>query len=145
MNKKFIIIFIFVVGFSFAQVKRIQFSYDITGNQTQRVICPNCPAKNTNYLNEQTLLDKDLIQENNILYYPNPVREELYLKWKTIDNNDVISIEIYSMTGQQLKKIVDVKNEEINTINFSEYPSGYYNLMLVYSNGDKKDLKIVKK
>lgn len=143
MKKTLTFLVLFVFSFSFGQ-PRIQFFYDATGNQTKRVICGNCPAKNATYKNQETLTDSDLLEENKILYYPNPVLEELYVKWKNTEESQVTSVELYSMSGQQLNKITNLKDNELTKIGFTEYPTGYYIVVLVYSNGDKKDLKIVK-
>ena len=143
---KKILTFMLLVVFNLAsgQTKRIQFSYDSSGNQTRRKICLNCSAKNVVYKNEDTLKDEDLLEENKVFYYPNPVLEELYIKWKNTDSIQVTSVELYSINGQQLKKITDVKDSELEKISFRDYPTGYYIVVLVYSNGEKKDLKIVK-
>jgi len=147
MKNKFTFLFLFVFGLSFGQItqtKRIQFSYDTAGNQIQRVICTNCAAKNANYKNENDITDNDLQEENKVLYYPNPVLEELYIKCENIDDNKVLSIELYTMNGQLLKQFTVLNNDELAKINFRDYPAGYYNVLLKYSNGEKKDLKIIK-
>lgn len=147
MKNKITFLMLFIIGFSFGQspvIPRIKFTYDTAGNQTRRYICTSCAAKNTVYKNEETLKDADLLEENKVFYYPNPVLEELYVKWKNTDDSQVTSVELYSMNGQQLKKITEVKDSELVKISFMDYPTGYYIVVLVYSNGEKKDLKIVK-
>lgn len=142
MKKNFTILVLFVISLSFGQ--RIKFTYDAAGNQTIRAICGNCVAKNTNYKDERTVTDTDLLEEDKVLYYPNPVLEELYVKWKNTETTQVTSIELYSMSGQQLQLIRDVKEDELTKIKFTEYPTGYYIVVLVYSDGSKKELKIIK-
>jgi hypothetical protein len=147
MKNKILVLFLFAFGISFGQTNRIQFSYDEAGNQIQRKICPNCPAKNAtdaDYKNEETVTEKDMIEDEKVYYYPNPVREELYIKWKNTDGKELTEIKLYSMQGQELKRITDVKAIELAKIGFMDYPTGYYNIVLEYSNGEKKDLKIVK-
>lgn len=147
MKKTLTFLVLFVLGISYGQIpsaQRIKFSYDSAGNQTQRKICISCSAKNANYKDESTLADSDLLEENKVLYYPNPVLEELYVKWKNTEESQVTSVELYSMNGQQLNKITDVNDSELAKIGFTDYPTGYYIVVLVYSNGEKKDLKIVK-
>lgn len=78
-------------------------------------------------------------------YYPNPVREELYVKWKIETTKTVKSIEVYSMSGQILSSYSNLESTDITSVAFQSYPMGIYNLMLVYSNGETKTLKIVKK
>lgn len=146
--KNYLLFILFLVfGLSYSQ-KRILFSYDDAGNQTRRYIClGNCAAKNTtdsDYKNKETVMPDDMTVENDIKFYPNPVREELYLQWEIINENEVISIELYSMTGQSLMQNNLLTNLKTSTINFAGYPSGYYNIFFIYKNGDKKNLKIVK-
>lgn len=70
---------------SYSQNK-ILFEYDTAGNQIQRVLCINCEpgrgriAQNKKEITELT--SEDLIKTypgDLISYYPNPVKEELYL------------------------------------------------------------------
>lgn len=70
-------------------------------------------------------------------YYPNPVKDVLYLK-----NNEIIdSITIYNMIGQEMY------NERINNleseINFQKYPSGNYIIQINCGN-KKANYKIIK-
>ncbi|WP_395052092.1 T9SS type A sorting domain-containing protein [Flavobacterium sp.] len=123
---------------------RIQFSYDSAGNQTQRVICVNCASKNINYKDIESLVEKDLIIEDKVLYYPNPVLEELYIKLKSTEDITIASVELFSINGQLLfKHINEIDNETIK-IDFKNYPTGYYVVEILYSNGDKKNFKIIK-
>jgi hypothetical protein len=144
----------FVLSFalSHAQPKRIQFSYDTAGNQIQRMICMPCDARVANdtiatIKTPETLTESDLIRDNlykQISYYPNPVRQELYVKWVNEKANFVTEIELYSMSGQSVKKYKNLNQTDMATIAFQDYPQGFYNLVLVYSDGEKKTLKIVK-
>ena len=149
--KNFIyLLLLFTISNSFGQFNdRIRFSYDTVGNQTKREVCMGCLAKNvkdSDYKNAETVTEKDLIQEDvNLSYYPNPVREELYVKWKIETTKTVKSIEVYSMSGQILASYSNLESTDITSVAFQSYPMGIYNLMLVYSNGETKTLKIVKK
>jgi len=74
---------------------------------------------------------------NGLNYYPNPVKDVLYLK-----NNEIIdSITIYNMIGQEMY------NERINNleseINFQKYPSGNYIIQINCGN-KKANYKIIK-
>ena len=128
---------------------RIKFSYDSAGNQERRFICL-CSAKTSNdsiYKTIETIVEDDLIKDTQfeqISYYPNPVREELYVKWTNNIDNPVIALELYSLTGQLLRSYDNLKDVEKTSVAFQNYPLGYYNLLLVYADGDRKLLKIVK-
>jgi hypothetical protein len=48
------------------------------------------------------------------------------------------------MSGQMLKTQRNLEKNELNTVNFQNYPTGIYNLILVCYNGERKVLKIIK-
>jgi hypothetical protein len=123
--------------------KRVKFQYDDAGNQIERAVCTNCVAKNAVYKTSETITKNEMLEENEVLYYPNPVLEELYIKWGNNELKPLSTIELYSMNGQLLKTVL-VKNEDIIKISFTDYPTGYYNLLLIYGEGDKKSIKIIK-
>lgn len=133
---------------SFAQQKII-FGYDAAGNQTSRTLClTGCTAKPGKEIKEiEAITEEDLekfFSEDVISYYPNPVKEELYLKWELIDNNKVSSIAVYGINGQVLRTFSGT--EILNTLNisFQQYAAGIYMVALNYSNGDQKTIKIIK-
>lgn len=130
--------------------QRIIFSYDSAGNQTNRVICL-CGSRIANDTIQtktiETLTNEDLIKDeiyDQISYYPNPVLDELYVKWNNSDKSYVIKIELYNMNGQSLKSYSDLSRTQITTIPFHNYPNGMYHVVLIYNNGEKKTLKVVK-
>ncbi len=93
--------FILFILFGFSQFTsaqdRIIFSYDNAGNQITRSLCLQCTTlKNSPKPKEIIALKEEDLQkffpEDVISYYPNPVKEELYLKWELKDENLVNSI-----------------------------------------------------
>lgn len=137
---------------SFAQQK-IAFEYDFAGNQTLRVLCLSGDCVSELHENEETgVADKDIVKEekpqkfsseNQISYYPNPAKDEVYLTWEVFDNNNITAIEVFSIGGQRLNSYVVENNSQ--QISFNNYPTGIYMLNLIYANGDKKAIKIIKK
>ncbi|QSB25551.1 T9SS type A sorting domain-containing protein [Flavobacterium sp. CLA17] len=133
---------------SFAQQK-ITFAYDTAGNQISRTLClTGCTAKPGKEIKEiEAITDADMEKfssEDVISYYPNPVKEELFLKWELINDNKVSSVIVYGVNGQVLKTFS--KTDNLNTLNisFQEYSKGIYMVALNYSNGDQKTIKIIK-
>lgn len=146
--KKILILFLFLISFfSKAQTKQLTFEYDVAGNQKKRELCLDCPssrsAKEKSELKEEDL--EKFFPEDVISYYPNPVKEELYLHWELIEGNTVSSIDVSSMTGQFLKNYKDVSEVNNKIIPFDRYPAGTYIITLIYSNGEQKSIKIIKK
>jgi hypothetical protein len=79
-----------------------------------------------------------------ISYYPNPVKEELYLKWDIINNNKVSEIQVYTITGQLVRSYAKLDNQNNFVMAFQSYPEGIYTLLLLYTDGDQKSIKIIK-
>jgi hypothetical protein len=129
---------------------RILFYYDTAGNQIQRTFCINCP--NSRVSNEipkeiTDLKEEDLLKfspEDIISYYPNPVQEELYLKWELIDENKVLSIEVFSINGKRINVYPNLEKENTKNIPFQEYSQGTYLVILNYANGEQKSITILK-
>ena len=139
------------LGFSFlsqAQTTKIKFSYDTAGNQVSRILCVNCPPETGKQVKEiEAIVEEDLEKmegEDMISYYPNPVKEELYLKWELINDNYVTSIQVIAMNGQVIRTYQETKNNNTQNILFQSYPSGVYIVVLHYKKGEPKTFKIVK-
>jgi hypothetical protein len=141
-----------VLGFSLlsnAQNQtKIKFSYDNAGNQVSRTLCVNCPPETGKQAKEiEAIVEDDLENipgEDMISYYPNPVKEELYVKWELTDENYVTSIQLFSLTGQVLKTFEGTKRVNTQNILFQSYPSGVYVVLLNYKSGTPKSFKIIK-
>jgi len=147
--KKLLTFLIFVIySFSHGQDK-VTFSYDPSGNQINRTLCLNCTTSKPAKANEiEDITDEDLLKfssEDVISYYPNPVKEELFLKWELINDNRVTSIQITGINGQVLKTYHNTDNLNSQNIPFQSYPSGVYIVSLTYRHGEPKTLKIIKK
>lgn len=131
---------------------KVLFEYDNAGNQIKRSLCINCPsssAKNANEAGKEisNLTENDLIKsfpEDVISYYPNPVKEQLYVKWELVNDNKVTEIQLYSLSGQLLKTFSKTQNTNNQTISFQEFPQGIYTLLLMYNVGEPKSIKIIK-
>jgi hypothetical protein len=128
---------------------RIIFSYDIEGNQIERKFCYGCTSKIVNPIPKEiiALKEEDLQKfstDDVISYYPNPVNEELYLKWELINDNTVFSINVYGLNGQLLKSYSGLTKTNSKNITFQNYPTGTYAVVLFYSNGEQKSIKIIK-
>jgi len=128
---------------SHAQTK-LNFSYDFSGNQQIRILCINCNSKPSKEIKDLTDEDLEKLPEMNMVsYYPNPVKEELYLQWELSENSSVISIEVFSMTGQLLNQYLTA-NKTNQNLPFQSYPSGVYIVLLKNSKEEEKSIKIIK-
>lgn len=150
--KRITTIILLSVGlFSNAQQK-LNFNYDSAGNQILRELCLSGCSQSAKPSKEEVkeieaLVEDDLLKfspEDVISYYPNPVKEELYIKWELKDDNYVNSIQIFSITGQLLRSYHPTVHNDSQNIPFQDYATGVYAVMLSYSDGDQKSIKIIK-
>lgn len=129
---------------------KIIFEYDDAGNQKLRELCISCnkAGYKTKEVKEVTALQEEDLEkftpEDVISYYPNPVKEELYLKWELVEGKVVSSIYLYALNGQVLKTYEKLDKTNNLNIPFLNYPKGTYLVMLVYNDGEQKTIKIVK-
>src|SRR4051812_33665211 len=118
---------------------KLTFSYDAAGNQITRILCINCVSKTVGEVKEiEAITQDDLLQfseKDFISYYPNPVKEELYLQWQLINDNYVTSVNLYSITGQVLKTYQQNQTDTSLTMPFQQYPSGIYLVLMSYKDG----------
>jgi len=149
--KKIITLLLFGVCLLSNAQQKITFGYDVAGNQVTRVLClSGCvpsskPAKEIKEI--EAITEEDMLkfsEEDVISYYPNPVKEELYLKWQLINDNKVTSIMVYGMSGQILQTLLKTENTDNQIILFGDYPRGVYLVSLSYKSGEVKTIKIIK-
>lgn len=146
-------LFLIILGFSLfanAQSDKMTFSYDAAGNQIKRELCLQCttgklsktPPKELVALQEEDL--QKFFPEDVISYYPNPVKEELYIKWELTAQKKVTTIYLFNSSGKQLQSYNGLDQMSNYTIPFLIYPQGVYLISLLYNDGDQKTIKIVK-
>jgi hypothetical protein len=123
----------------------LNFDYDNAGNQTVREleICIGCRSKAPSQSTDQNYVQSEEFDE--ISYYPNPVLEQLSLKWVNSSDRYVKNVNIYSVSGQLMSELNDLNEKETTTAEFSQFAEGLYVVTLNYNNGEQKTLKVVKK
>ncbi len=153
IKNDFMRLFFFItlfLGITNSYAQKIRYTYDASGNQILRTVCPGCQSKNseTPLISDYAKIKDDSLQkffpEDVISYYPNPVLDELYIKWDITNDNKVIDIDVFGLNGQVLKKIENLLSQESQVINFSQYPAGLYFVNLNYIDGEPKTIKIIK-
>ncbi len=143
--KKLLLLVLFCSGLkSYSQ--NITFEYDDAGNQIKRKFCLTCTSRTVPVKEYKDLTSNDLekfFPEDVISYYPNPVKDELYLEWELINDNIVLSIDIYNINGQLIKNINSIPDNK-TVISFQEFTSGTYLVNLNYATGNQKSITIIK-
>ncbi len=85
-----------------------------------------------------TLSTEDFSNVSNIETFPNPTSN--LLNFGNLNNLDIVSVNLIDVSG---KTVFIKKNENLNTIDVSEFPSGLYIVELTLENGDTAIKKIV--
>ncbi|MDO4728753.1 MAG: T9SS type A sorting domain-containing protein [Bacteroidota bacterium] len=121
------------------------FEYDAAGNQVKRLLCINDVSDKSALFSSDDLPEyRKFFSEDVISYYPNPVREELYLKWELSD--DIVKkIEVYNLQGQVVDSYEDLSKENSLVVPFFTYPVGVYHVVFYYSSNRQKSIKVLKK
>lgn len=150
--KTFIVTLTFLLcSISIYAQDKLSFKYDTAGNQiTRERICLNCNPQSRSATTETDSMDvaaDDLkaITEFQLKSYPNPVVDELYVEWINNPENLVAKIQLFSMNSQLLFDMNIKEKQGEQTINFSNFPAGIYNVVIHYTNRSKKSFKIIKK
>lgn len=130
--------------------QKLSFDYDQAGNQTKRWWCTICHDKTSNQTPKDVAVLEDadfqkFLPEDEFSYYPNPVKEELYLKWPLKEDKKVKNISVYNLNGQLIKQYNHLETQQFQNIPFSNFPVATYILVLEYTNGEQKSINILKK
>ncbi|TCN57598.1 T9SS C-terminal target domain-containing protein [Flavobacterium circumlabens] len=150
MKKELLFLTFLFCLFSHAQTPKIVFEYDAAGNQTKRYLCLKCPPATGKIDQEKEAAASaqeevlPFLSEESISYHPNPVKETLYLKWKLKDNNRVTSVQVFSFLGQVLGTWSIGPGATDQSLPFQNYPDGTYLVVLHYSSGSQKSIKVIK-
>ncbi|MFC4815986.1 T9SS type A sorting domain-containing protein [Flavobacterium sp. GCM10023249] len=147
---KYILLFLLFLSGVTAEAQSVSFSYDSAGNQISRTWCALCPGKMSSggvSKNEEDITEEDLEKfhpEDIVSYYPNPVQEQLYLKWSLVDDKRMVEINLYNSNGQLIKSVKNLQNTDHYLFPFQTLPEGIYTLNLTYTNGKQEPIKIIK-
>ncbi|OWP84502.1 hypothetical protein BWK59_04965 [Flavobacterium davisii] len=143
-----IVLLLFVVNGYGQQVTKLLFEYDAAGNQIKRYICVNCVTSAREAVKPVEQVKATDLQEvpeiEQLTYYPNPVHEQLYFKWQNAGESVIVSMHVVSISGQILREFWSLNQKNDLLIDFSTMPSGMYVIMVRYSNGSEKSVKVVK-
>ncbi|WP_353167810.1 T9SS type A sorting domain-containing protein [Flavobacterium sp.] len=144
--KKLLLLLLFCFGIN-GMAQTITFEYDLAGNQIKRTYNAIANRINDKETKEyEDLVENDLqkfFPEDVISYYPNPVKDEFYLKWELHEDKKVTSIDVYNISGQLIeRRSTIIENSTI--ISFGNFTSGTYLVNLNYNNGVQKSITIIK-
>lgn len=149
-HMRYILFFLILLSGATADAQSLSFSYDSAGNQITRTWCSICPGRNSGGNNPKDagdITEDDLEKfhpEDIVSYYPNPVQEQLYLKWELTDDKRMSEINLYNINGQLIQSVKNLQNTDHYLFPFQALPEGIYTLNLTYTNGKEEPIKIIK-
>jgi len=127
----------------------LQFEYDPSGNQTRRYLnimisSHKMSSAGTEIFDKVEIIEESSkVVENLFQIFPNPTSGPLNIKWNS--TNGIQDIELYDLTGKQLKNYSINKSSNNIEINISNTPSGVYIIRFITTNGEVISRKIIKK
>ena len=96
MKKNMVLVAFISQFFIYAQSQTFVFQYDSAGNQVERYI-----SYSGRYAMESTESTTNELKEyDEFKYYPNPVKEELYLEWTNAEDKSVQEIYLFDIQGK---------------------------------------------
>ena len=137
-----------------AKAQELSFNYDEAGNQTQRTwICIGCstpfaPATLVSkYMPSGTVTppSTNKIADRKLLAFPNPLREQLTLKWdnisyyiKAIEVSTIAGASVFNQSYNYTEGVTEI------TVPFSKQIPGLYFIRVLYSDGKQDLVRVVK-
>src|SRR5690606_35236386 len=133
----------------FAQQK-LKFTYDTAGNQTLRErVCLTClkavlPEIDSLLVESIVEVEVSDILDFEMTAYPNPVTETLMVEWFPNERLRPKEIQLFTVDGRHLYTIPihTVRGEQ--PVQFNDSPPGLYLLKVLFENGERRTIRIVK-
>lgn len=121
-----------------SKAQTISFSYDGSGNMTQRSVQVLMGGRFGNFVTrDSTVIPPPL----NFKIYPNPTNAFLNIEGDLPENTQEAQVLITNMNGQVLKR--DIYRGALKTIAVNDLASGAYLLNIQYSKEKKSTYKII--
>ncbi|WP_303924985.1 T9SS type A sorting domain-containing protein [Draconibacterium sediminis] len=138
----FMLFVISVPSFGMSGDTTFVFTYDASGNRTERIIDLTKSAEiatSASRANEEKLFEAELANLD-IRIYPNPTKGVLKVEIPDIDDIKPTLV-VYNLQGKQL--VYNIVSNQISTINLSGHPAGMY-IMKIVNGNESLDWKIIK-
>lgn len=127
----------------------LNFEYDLSGNQIKRYLSVTVSSSKSIANGNQTFDKVEIVEESPKVMetvfqvYPNPTPGPLNIKWNTKEG--VQDIQLYDLTGKEVKNYQVNKLSNNIEVNISNVPAGVYVLRFITASGEVISKKIIKK
>ena len=123
------------------------FEAKIEACNSNQVVMSLIPEQEEKKEENKTDIKEAIIDPSLFSIFPNPTKEEFSVSY-TLDKNDFVKLDLYSINGSKLKSLLNVSNQSAGNhyFNFSisELSTGIY--VLVFTSSAKKyTYKLIKK
>jgi len=159
MKTKLLLVFLLLFQLPVVAQQKLVFTYDPAGNQILRErLCLNCTPLKVQVVEPKDSLSLQKItgagtttellyeeEELRIVTYPNPVSDVLQVEWIEHPILAPKQVLLFSGENRQLAQIPLRKNQNLQDISFTRYPTGMYILVVVFENGQRRSFQIIKK
>lgn len=129
------------------------FSYDLSGNQKQRFYCPNpgsctVPTPPAGKFAKEEKVVEEIIEDNEInnqlIMFPNPTKDIVYLQIQSDLHNQIESINVYNSNSTLIKTLNKGATNLDLQIDLTGLPTGIYFLHIHRKNANSITKKIIK-
>ena len=119
---------------SYGQI--VNYAYDNSGNRTSRTVTLSKSLRAERDTSKYKEKITEQIAEQTIVVYPNPVKEEVNIEIKGVEENLEGSVYLFDQGGRLLITQSEISTR--NTINLSRYPAGIYFIIIRVGNNKTK-------
>ena len=114
----------------------MNYAYDNSGNRTSRTVTLSKSLRAERDTSKYKEKITEQIAEQTIVVYPNPVKEEVNIEIKGVEENLEGSVYLFDQGGRLLITQSEISTR--NTINLSRYPAGIYFIIIRVGNNKTK-------
>jgi len=130
--------------------QKLKFTYDTAGNQTLRDrVCLTC-LKAVMPEMDSLLVGATVEEEVSDLFdfemtaYPNPVTETLFVEWFPNERLKPKELQLFTVDGRHLSTIPIHTMRGEQPVYFKDNPPGLYLLKVLFENGERRTIRVVK-
>ncbi|WP_209404955.1 T9SS type A sorting domain-containing protein [Pseudozobellia sp. WGM2] len=133
--------------------QKLKFIYDTAGNQILRDrVCATClkamMPKESDSLSLEAFDTEIEVMENiselEIIAYPNPVTQTLFVDWFPHKTLLPTRIQVFSVEGRLVMDIPVKGSSGEKAIDFGQNPPGLYMVNVLFANGEKRFFKVIR-
>ncbi len=150
MKNTLLTFFAFILTTGLLAQQKLKFTYDTAGNQILRDrVCATClkavlPQEIDSLIAEAPAEDLNNVANFDIVAYPNPVTNLLFVDWIPDPDLEPLSVQLFSLDSRQLASYTIRRGQTEQEVNFEAFPAGLYILSVSFKNGTSRSFKVIR-